>query len=153
VGWRIGDPRAYGLAIAVAAVLLPITYLALHAIPHGSLGTSSRLHVTYGTASTPEGYLAIALLALAEEILFRGLLAGVLIRRLGFAAGNMLQALIFLAPHLLLLLVSVRFWPLLPVQLAAGWLLGWLRYKSSSVGPCALAHVLANVLAPLLIAI
>lgn len=152
VGWRAGPPRAYLLAIAVSAALLPLTYLALRAIAHGSLDTSSRLHATYGSASTPEGYLAIALLALAEEILFRGLLAGMLIRRFGFAAGNTLQALIFLAPHLLLLAVSVRFWPLLPVQLASGWLLGWLRYKSSSVGPCALAHVVANVLAPLLIA-
>jgi len=152
VGWRIGDLRMYALAIVMSAVLLPLTYLALRGISQGSLDTSSRLHVTYGSASTPSGYASLALLALAEEILFRGLLAGILIRRLGFAVGNTLQALMFLAPHLLLLLVSVRLWPLLPVQLISGWLLGWLRDRSASVGPCAVAHILANVLAPVLIA-
>lgn len=99
--------------------------------------------------STPGGYVQTALLAAAEEVLFRGLLAGWLMRRLGIAAGNLLQALAFLAPHLLLLLISTAFWPLLPVQFAAGWLLGLLRYKSGSIGPPALAHAAANILAAL----
>ncbi len=70
---------------------------------------------------------------------------------LGFAIGNVLQALVFLAPHLLLLLVSSSFWPLLPVQLLAGWLLGLLRERSGSIGPPTAAHVAANVLGPLLL--
>lgn len=153
VGWRAGDLPAYGLAVAVAVVLLPVTYLALRAIPHGAFVTSDHLHVTYGRASNAAGYLAIALLAVAEEILFRGFVAGILFRRFGFAAGNAIQALIFLAPHLLLLLVSTALWPLLPVQLLAGWLLGALRWKSASIGPCSVAHVAANVLAPLLLSL
>jgi membrane protease YdiL (CAAX protease family) len=155
VGWQAGTPAAYGLAAAATLILLPITYLALHSIPHGALAprTSSGLHTTFGQVSTPGGYVQTALLAVAEEVLFRGLLAGWLMRRLGFAAGNLLQALVFLAPHLLLLLVSTAFWPLLPVQFAAGWLLGLLRYKSGSIGPPALAHVAANVLAPLLLSV
>jgi membrane protease YdiL (CAAX protease family) len=141
----------YGLAIAVSAALLPITYLALRAASSLTLHHSARLHVTYGNAATLGGYLSVAVLAVAEEIFFRGLLGGILVRRYGFGLGNLLQALVFLAPHLLLLLVSSALWPLLPVQLVSGWLLGWLRYKSSSIGPCSLAHVIANVLAPLLI--
>lgn len=151
VGWRAGNPSTYALAIGVTIVLLPLTYLALRAIPTGSVPTAGRLHVTYGRASTVSGYVSIALLAIAEEIFFRGLLAGLLIRRYGFAAGNALQSLIFLCPHLLLLLVSTAFWPLLPLQLIAGWLLGWLRDRSASIGPSSLAHVAANVLAPLLL--
>lgn len=152
VGWRMARMPMYGLAVLVSAALLPITYVALQAISGGALDTSSRLHVTYGNATTLGGYVSVALLAVAEEILFRGLLGGILVRRCGFAVGNALQALIFLVPHLLLLLVSAALWPLLPVQLASGWLLGWLRHKSCSIGPCSLAHIIANVLAPLLLA-
>jgi uncharacterized protein len=95
--------------------------------------------------------LAIALLAVAEEILFRGLLGGIFMRRYGFLAGNALQTSLFFTPHLLLLFVSRALWPILPVQLASGWLLGWLRWRSGSIGPSSLAHVAANILAPLLL--
>jgi membrane protease YdiL (CAAX protease family) len=151
VGWCLGDPAGYALAAAVTAVLLPVTYVALRAIPSGAVTGSTHLHVTYGRASTVSGYLAIAILAVAEEVLFRGFIGGILVRRYGFAVGNAIQAFVFLAPHLLLLLVSTAFWPLLPVQLLAGWLLGLLCWKSTSVGPCSVAHVAANVLAPLLL--
>jgi membrane protease YdiL (CAAX protease family) len=153
VGWRRGDTETYRLAAAVALVLLAITYVAIRSIPTTAISTHSNLHATYGRASTVGGYAAIVLLAISEEILFRGLIAGVLIRRYGFAAGNLLQALIFFAPHLLLLLVSTAIWPLLPVQLVGGWLLGLLREKSGSIGPPSLAHVAANLLAPLLLTI
>ena len=82
--------------------------------------------------------------ALGEEILFRGFLGGWLVRRLGFAVGNTAQALVFLLPHLLLLLVSRSLWPIIIVQLIAGWLLGWLRYLSNSILPGWLAHSLTN---------
>lgn len=49
--------------------------------------------------------------------------------------------------------MSTAIWPLLPVQLVAGWLLGLLRHKSGSIGPSSLAHVAANLLAPLLLTI
>ncbi len=153
VGWRVGAPETYRLAVAVAVVLLPLTYVAIRAIPTGAVVTHSNLHVTYGRATTVGEYVAIVLLAITEEILFRGLIAGLLIRRNGFATGNILQALTFFAPHLLLLAVSTALWSLLPVQLAAGWLLGLLREKSGSIGPSSLAHVAANLLAPLLLTI
>jgi len=69
---------------------------------------------------------------------------------LGFAVGNTIQALLFLAPHLLPLPVSVILWPILPLQLAAGFALGWLRWRSGSIGPCWLAHALTNLLPALL---
>ncbi|NLE76526.1 MAG: CPBP family intramembrane metalloprotease [Chloroflexi bacterium] len=82
--------------------------------------------------------------ALGEEALFRGLLGGWLVRRLGFAVGNTVQTLVFLLPHLLLLLVSVGLWPLLAAQFLAGWLCGWLRHRSGSILPGWVAHSLSN---------
>ncbi|MBD0358441.1 MAG: CPBP family intramembrane metalloprotease [Rubrobacter sp.] len=41
--------------------------------------------------------------ALGEELFFRGLVGGWLMRHLGFWVGNSLQSLVFLAPHLLVL--------------------------------------------------
>ncbi len=81
-----------------------------------------------------------------EELLFRGLIAGALERRMGFAYANVLQAAIFTLPHLLILFVDVSLWPLavlLPMVL--GMLAGWLRHRSSSVWPGVLLHALPNM--------
>ncbi|MBB1033761.1 CPBP family intramembrane metalloprotease [Dietzia sp. CQ4] len=90
---------------------------------------------------------AVVLRAVGEEVFFRGLLGGVFIRRLGFGWGNLLQSVVFLVPHLALLAVDVRLWPLIPVQFAAGWLLGWLRHRSGTLVPGAAVHALANLAA------
>lgn len=139
VGLRIGPASDYALAAIVLAVTAGLGYASLRLIPVAQLTARG---VTVGAAHSLTGYLGIVLLALAEEMLFRGLIAGVLIRRLGFWRGNTLQALIFLAPHALLL-------PILPVQLLAGWLLGWLRNRSHSIGAAWLAHTGANLIAAL----
>lgn len=112
---------------------------------------SDGLSVTIAAPAGVDGYAAIVVTTLAEEMLFRGFLAGLLIRALGFARGNAVQAVLFLAPHALLLVVNVAFWPLLPAQLLAGWLLGWLRHRSGSIAPGWIAHA-ANILAPTLLA-
>ena len=57
-----------------------------------------------------------------------------------------MQGLSFLLPHLLLLLVRSSLWPIILVQLLAGWLLGWLHHHSDSVLPGWLAHSLMNAL-------
>ena len=46
--------------------------------------------------------------ALAEEILFRGLIAKRLIHHLGFGIGNAAQTLLFLAPHAALVVLLVE---------------------------------------------
>lgn len=144
VGLQRGAASGYLLALAL---MIPVTALAvilLDIIPSHVLHGGSKNVV--GAPSTAGDYVAIVLLALAEEMLFRGFLAGWLFRRYGFESGNIFQALIFVAPHMLLLLVSLSLWPLLPLQLIAGWLLGWLRERSGSIGPCWLAHALTNLL-------
>jgi hypothetical protein len=50
--------------------------------------------------------------SLGEEVFFRGLLGGWLMRRFGLLVGNTLQTLIFLLPHFLILFAGVYLWPL-----------------------------------------
>jgi membrane protease YdiL (CAAX protease family) len=96
--------------------------------------------------------LAVFKTAVAEEILFRGLIAKRLIAWCGFAVGNFLQAILFGLVHLLLLLTgSVD-----PVVVAAlyifagalGWITGWLneRRAAGSILPGIGAHACANLL-------
>ena len=106
-----------------------------------SLSLSSLLYVFFREAFY---------VALGEEIFFRGLLGGYLERRFGFKTGNMMQAFVFLIPHLLLLYVSFSFSIVVFVQFFAGWILGWLRSRSGSIFPSWLSHSLANVLGALL---
>jgi len=86
---------------------------------------------------------------LGEEIFFRGLLGGWLERRYGFRVGNVVQAVVFLLPHLLLLMVSMSFWLVVVVQFLAGWVLGLLRSRSGSILPGWLAHSLMNAVGAL----
>jgi membrane protease YdiL (CAAX protease family) len=81
----------------------------------------------------------------AEELLFRGLVAGSLARRLPFMWANLGQGLLFLAPHLLVLRVMPELWPMLPVIFVGSLFFGWVRIKSGSViGPW-LVHASGNV--------
>ncbi len=85
--------------------------------------------------------------ALGEELFFRGLVGGWLMRHLGFWVGNALQSLVFLVPHLFVLSAGLDLWPLLLAPLASGWLFGWLLYRSGSILPGWLGHGLAIALA------
>jgi hypothetical protein len=88
-------------------------------------------------------------IALGEEIFFRGWLGGWLNRRAGLIMGNTIQSLVFLLPHLMLLTLGIQFWPILIPQFAAGWLQGWLRFRSDSILPGWLCHSLSNTLSAL----
>jgi membrane protease YdiL (CAAX protease family) len=81
----------------------------------------------------------------AEEFLFRGLIAGSLGRRLSLPWANLLQALVFLAPHLLLLKVMPEAWPILVVVFVGALATGWIRIKSGSMFGPWLIHATANV--------
>jgi membrane protease YdiL (CAAX protease family) len=81
----------------------------------------------------------------AEEFLFRGLIAGSLARRMPTAWANVVQALIFLAPHLLVLRIMPEMWWVLPLVLAGALFTGWVRIKSGSILGPTLVHAAANV--------
>lgn len=145
ISW--GPSRAYVRALLLLPPLVLTGWLAIVLVPPEVLQTPG---VSIARLTTIGATAGIVLRALGEEVFFRGLLGGVLIRRLGFGWGNLVQALLFLVPHLALLIIDVRLWPVIPVQFAAGWLLGWLRHRSDSFVPGAVVHAVANIAAGLI---
>ena len=155
-GLQVGDPRyvAYSAvfaAISVAALLVwspPVEVFTRERSAQreflglGITGTSVAMALLYGVVKT----------GFSEELLFRGLIAGSLGRRLPLLWANLLQALVFLLPHILVVVVMPEVWGLLPVIFAASLFLGWARIRSESIlGPW-LVHAAANVAMALFVA-
>ena len=148
-GLQLGDIRYLALSVVVAVVatlplviwpppLEPFLRDTSPLRPFAGLGFSGKaiaMALLYGVVKT----------GFSEELLFRGLIAGSLSRRFPLAWANLLQALIFLAPHLLLLLIMPEMWWVMPIVFAGALFAGWVRIKSGSIlGPW-LLHSCANV--------
>jgi len=88
-----GSASAYGRGLLLLPPLLLTGWSAIALIPADVLQAPGVSIARLTSASVAVG---VALRAVGEEVLFRGLLGGVLIRRLGFLRGNLLQALLFL---------------------------------------------------------
>jgi uncharacterized protein len=157
LGWRLGAPIYYLWALLAVLAGIPLVLLAIFVSPdlyrHPSQGTTLYYYAHLGLSFSS---LGVAFLneffftALGEEVFFRGLVGGWLMRRCGFLVGNTLQTLIFLLPHLIVLVVEVRLWPLLIAPVLLGWFNGWLRYKSDSILPGMFVHALGNTLSDVL---
>lgn len=156
-GLQVGDKRhlLYSVGFALASALALVVW-SPPLEPMLREGSAAREFAGLGF-SLPT--LVMALLygviktGFSEEFLFRGLIAGSLGRRLPFLWANLLQAAIFLAPHLLLLLVAPELWFILPLVFVAGLVLGWLRIESGSIlGPW-LVHATVNVVMMLSVAL
>ena len=156
-GLQLGELRylAYSAAVAMAGVLLivvwppPLDSFTQPGSPQApfvglGLGVQSiTMALLYGLVKT----------GFSEELLFRGLIAGSLERRLPFIWANLLQALIFLLPHGFVLLVMPRMWGLLPVVFGIALIAGWVRSRSGSIFGPMLIHGCANVAVCLSVAI
>lgn len=143
-----GTLPGYGLGLLVGLAIAALTWLA--ARPLGLEGAN------LASVLDPLAIMQALALAAGQEILFRGLIGGVLMRRLGFPAGNALQAVISLLPTLLLALAlgaAATAWPLLLAQLVSALLLGTLRHRLGTCFPgipaSALGTLLGTVLAVL----
>lgn len=148
LGLTLGAGRFYGHALAIA---LPFSLLAISISSWTSGFKGSMIAPFVGAAPTREivasaliyGFLATGF---PEELLFRGLIGGALFRRMAFWKANLLQAAIFMMPHLLILLIAPSLWPLaIVLPLALGLANGWLRQKSGSIGPGVLLHAIPNI--------
>lgn len=155
-GLQAGDTRYIGYSLLLASVV--IAGLLIWPPPLEPLtreGSAQRQFAGIGFGA--EAVIAALLYGMvktgfAEEFLFRGLIAGSLSRRLPFVWANLAQAVIFLAPHLLLLFIMPEVGGLLVLVFAGALITGWLRIASQSiVGPW-LIHGLLNVTTALSVA-
>jgi membrane protease YdiL (CAAX protease family) len=150
--WRY---LAYSVAFALVVVLLIVIW-APPLEPLTREGSAQRQFVGLGftmSAAMRAILYGVVQTAFAEELLFRGLIAGSLSRRLPVLWANIVQALIFLLPHLFILLVAPEVWGILPLVFAGALFFGWVRIKSGSIiGPWVM-HASGNVAIALSVAI
>lgn len=146
---------ALGLALGAAAAIVLLSIPSVHA---ASAGPGSVPRSVLARGSGIEAYAALSILAifktaLAEELLFRGLLGKRLIARLGFVAGNACQAALFGLVHLLVALSPLATPGLVATLViftsATGFINGWLNEKwgRGSILPGWTAHAAANLIA------
>lgn len=150
IGFQDASIRHLIIGVIIGAIPGLFTFVYSQSIPIEILESPNIALSQYAGLSPGLGAFFAVLMreafyvALGEEIFFRGFLGGWLIRRFGFMIGNILQSIVFLLPHLLLLTVSLKLWPILIPQFIAGWLFGWLLHRSGSVLPGWIAHSLSN---------
>lgn len=147
------------LAYSVVFAILGVTALIVWSPPLEPLtrqGSAQRQFVGLGLSVYT---IALAFLngavqtAFTEELLFRGLIAGSLSRRLSLGWANLAQAFLFLLPHFAILIFAPEVWGILPLVFTGALLWGWIRIKSGSIlGPW-LMHASGNVTMALIVAI
>lgn len=156
VGLQIGQPRYLVYSLVVTAIVVAV--LTIETPPLEPFLREGSAQAKFFGLGLTAGSITMALLygvvqtGFTEELLFRGLIAGSISRRLSVAWANIAQASIFLLPHLAILLFAPELWASLPLVFAAALLLGWLRIKSGSiVGPW-IVHASGNVTMALIVA-
>jgi membrane protease YdiL (CAAX protease family) len=122
---------ALGLAAMLLAARLP-GLLGLR--PHGAGRIVSRV--------APAAVAASVVAAVAEEMFFRRLVYGWLAASWGAAVAICGSAVAFAAIH-----VPVYGFAVLPIDTAAGLLLGWQRWVTGGWSASGLTHVVANLIA------
>ncbi|HVT19467.1 MAG TPA: type II CAAX endopeptidase family protein [Thermoanaerobaculia bacterium] len=156
-GLQLGEGRyvIYSLAFALAGVAFLVTWpppLEPFLRP-GSPQQSFRGLGLAGAAVPMALLYGVAQTGFTEELLFRGLIAGSLSRRFSLLWANLVQAFIFLIPHVLVLRIMPEMWGILPVIFAIALLVGWVRIKSRSIIGGWVIHASVNVATCLSVAI
>lgn len=163
IGLIAPTPWAMLWSIAACLALIPAT-IGLFLLPElremaaGANTVAGKVRASGLNADTIGMIAVMALLktALSEEIFFRGLIAKRLIAWLGFTAGNLIQAAIFGAVHMLIFIApgGPAFSPgiaalFFGVTAAGGWVMGFLneRAGNGSIAPSWLLHGLSNAVA------
>lgn len=155
-GLRLGEPvyLLYCLGASVAVVLLLFVWPPSPAT-FGAEGSAQRPFVGAGLTRVTlfAAFLyGVVQTGFCEEFLFRGLLTGSLSRRMSRTRANLLQAAIFLLPHLAIVAIMPEASPVLVLVFVGALFTGWIRIRSGSIlGPWML-HATANVTTALLVA-
>jgi membrane protease YdiL (CAAX protease family) len=132
-GWRPARPRIAAVALgAVGGGALILTWLG----SHGSIG----VHIAPINAGLALWTPVVALIAVAEEVALRGALFDALRSWCGDGGALFATTLLFALMHVPLYGIGS-----LPLDLAAGLLLGGLRMVSGGVLAPAIAHVIADL--------
>ena len=156
-GLQFGAGRyvAYSLAFALAVVAILVVWPpALDPFVRDGSPQQPFVGLGLGGPAVPMALLyGVVKTGFPEELLFRGLIAGSLSRRLPILWANLGQALAFFLPHLLVLRVMPELWGILPVIFAGSLLFGWVRIKSGSIIGSWLMHASGNVAMCLSVAI
>jgi membrane protease YdiL (CAAX protease family) len=156
-GLQLGAGRyvAYSAVFSIAAVaLLAIWPPALDPFLRDGSPQQPFVGLGFGVSAVSMALLyGVVTTGFPEELLFRGLIAGSLCRRLPLLWANLGQALIFFLPHLLVLRVMPEMRSILPVIFAGALLWGWVRIRSGSIIGSWLMHASVNVAMCLSVAI
>ena len=139
-GLQFGDVRYVAYCVAVTLVVVLIIARSRPSVEvFAGQGSALQPFVGVGLGWTA---VAMALLygvvqtAFCEELLFRGLLTGSLAANLPALWANIIQAAVFLLPHLLALRIARELTGVLPLILVAALFAGWARIASGSIlGP------------------
>jgi membrane protease YdiL (CAAX protease family) len=156
-GLQLGDPRY--LIYSLAFALVGVAVITISSPPVGPLtrqGSAQRQFVGLGfglRAITLAFLNGVVQTGFAEELLFRGLIAGSLSRRLTHGRANLTQAFIFFLPHLAILYFAPELWVILPLVFVGALAFGWVRIKSGSILGSWLMHPSGNVAMGLMVAI
>ncbi|MFI5345167.1 MAG: CPBP family intramembrane glutamic endopeptidase [Elusimicrobiota bacterium] len=147
LGLCFGSTKWYAAGLATSVPFMAMGV----AVSNWTKGFHGSMTAPFAGANPSASIIGSALLyafvttALPEELLFRGLIAGAIFRKLSFRTANVVQALIFTAPHLLILLVAPKIWFMMPGVFVMALALGWLRHRSGSIGPGILVHAASNL--------
>ena len=155
LGLVVGQPQYIFYALLAVVALVIVTVVGLRATFETFVREGLAQRQFAGVGITVETVVAALLwgglqTGFSEELLFRGLIAGSLARRLPLLWANVVQALVFSLVHLPILFVAPELWGFLAAVFAVALFMGWLRIQSGSIlGPW-LLHAGLNVTAALL---
>ncbi|MFZ0970265.1 MAG: type II CAAX endopeptidase family protein [Candidatus Acidiferrales bacterium] len=149
----VGITLAVAFPVGVSALISVTHFLALSSAARLSGGIKSPVCALYFRLPSI-GLFALVPVALAEEVIFRGLLQPLFIRRYGLFRGIFLVGIVFAAGHLsadmtgahTARVVVVRLCLRLIESLVLSFVFGWLTIRTGSVLPAALSHGLFNIL-------
>lgn len=159
LGLVAAPARWLGLSLLLGLLLSAKALLLLPLLR--ASGTVSGELLAVREAAGPSPWIWVALLVSAwiktglnEEIFFRGFVGRRLVARLGFARGNIVQALIFGAIHIpILFLVDLELGPLVVLAVVGGptvggWIMGWANERAGgSILPGWIMHATGNSVA------